>query len=457
MNLRRVSTRAFMSILVMFVLVSAGCNITDSNRADVTVINNTGESIKLVAGDYSKFEEKPHGDLMVAISADNSGTPFTPTTEKSVNIWYLNSAENLVTILTDQYGEHKEFEFEPDVKYILTIDKGTFTLTSDSDPGSGDGSYSRSFPEVSRSAALETNDGSVYAAHLNPVQATITREEDSYGYTTVSVHASFNYDFEAGDLDYLSFPEARVNLLDGEGNNLYNTTLDGGDGFKYIEAPYTTRYFSNSESAYSYSNNQVFPGDTAYLRWYDRFASDDTAQPLYGIEPEDVAEIRFDLVASNHTSLNHEKLTRDNGGLTVTNVAMIGGNATATVINHSASQWWQLWSYSDAFILDSQGRLLSNDYYIDPVSGYSLLVEPGGTTKIYVPIPSSDQGSATSALFLLDYEEGVPLGSSIMAPRSLGGRELEVRTARESSVPVDKQEAAEAEHNQTLEAMNAQN
>ncbi|KGE70950.1 hypothetical protein [Spirochaeta lutea] len=455
MNLRRVSTRAFMSILVMFVLVSAGCNITDSNRADVTVINNTGESIKLVAGDYSKFEEKPHGDLMVAISADNSGTPFNPTTEKSVNIWHLNSAENFVTILTDQYGEHKEFEFEPDVKYILTIDQGTFTLTSDSDSGSGDGSFSRSFPSVSRSAALATNLISMNAAHLNPVQATVTREDASYGKTTVSVHASFKYDYEAGDLDTLSFPQARATFYDADGNSIYNTTLDGGDGFKYIEAPYTSRYFSTS--SYYYNNNYIFPGDTAYLRWYAYFDSDDTTHPLYGIEPEDVAEISFDLISSGYSNINYEKLTAANGGLTVTNVAMIGGNATATVTNHSASQWWQLLSFSDAFILDSQGRLLSNDYYIDPVSGYSLLVEPGGTTKIYVPIPSSDQGSATSALFLLDYEEGVPLGSSIIAPRSLGGRELEVRTARESSVPVDRQEAAEAEHNRTLEAMNARN
>jgi hypothetical protein len=378
--------------------------------ADLKVANRTGRAIRLVAGDFDALADRPDGVLAADLPAGADGVAFRVPCDETVNLWYRDSSNSL-TLLVYSGETARDFLFAANKSYTLTLNASGYNLADGAAPISGNtdtASWSRA--AVSRTAPVAGLADSVAAAGVTPLSAALIRES-GYGGDYFRLVAEFRYDQPAGGPASLSFIKVRPRFLDVQGNQLFLSTA-ASDGFVYTDAYQTTRYYSSYDSTYNYCNYTAMAGDRVYLETYWYIGSADSANPLFGLRPGDVATVEFSVVGSVYTSLAHAPVPAAIG-LEAGAGTLNASGASYPLTNRSATDWWQVEAYSCKVVFfDADDRIVAVAA-AKPAAGSDSLFGPGesGFYAAAAPTYAAPAGIAAAKL-ALPYEPGVPVGSA---------------------------------------------
>lgn len=390
------------------------------------MVNKTGIATTLEAGDFSLFLKggytAPH---RLSLSASSTASTFSLPASAGLNLWKRGSDGSITYLGADASATSARlFRFSKGVRYVLTLNYGSYSLTEGSKepvtapsaPPSSLVVTNRVYPTTTRSAFTAGIEESEFAKDLTVTMATVVSRRTSTGwtYTFLAEVAS-----PATATEPVSFVQARVELLDETGELLYSTsqiptTYNGG--FTYLAVPSQGRY-KDHEGQYVYGDNDLFPGGKAYLNWYLSLSeSSNSADPLYGLDINRVKGMRLALIGKQYSSLGIEPVPADlalvvgSGSVSTTEwKGVFSTPATSTVS-------WQIRSWAKVIFRDSAGRLLDHAY-LNLGSGSSWLIGPGKSSTFTAKVPADIQGTASSAVAFPSPEVGIPLSASF---RGLG-------------------------------------
>jgi hypothetical protein len=338
----------------------------------------------------------------------------------NLNLWKRNSAGMVTSYLAGSDGTTaRSFSFVQGVAYVLILNSGSYSLSTGSTTTTVNSPTTvRVFPAVIQAAVdptivVSSASTMTKAQHLVPVQATVLATH-SYGTTTYSILAELQYNRDPATADpvVLAFPQSMIELLDASGQVLYSTQTATDPGYKYFYAPNPSRY--STSSGWNYDVYEVFSGDRAYATVSLSVADTDTANPLFGFDVSRVAKVRFTTVATSYQYLAFEPVPTTIAPASAAGPVLTGSQFQALYTSPGAAPWWQMHP-ADAYLVDSQGRLLSHDY--ESAVGSHWILVPGGSTTLTVPVPSDLVSATSAATFLLDYSETTAPAASY-APRA---------------------------------------
>lgn len=391
-------------------LLESTSETSDANFS-ILITNNIGADITLAVGNYNDIANNPLGEFSAKISASTTDMVFKLNSDTDYNIWYVNDVTLERTVLY-RNGSIGVFNFSTDYDYLLYLEIGGNTLyeylATPTEPTSpNEDIYSYKVLPATRGDANSSISDSMNAKNLNPITATVEKVEKSYGTTYIKVHGTFTYNGDSTEENNLSFPKTRFSLLDSAGNEIYSSLYGGSDGFDYMYSP-TPSFYTTYDGEKRYGNYDVFKGENIYLTNSITISSDDTTHPLYNIDLNKIASIKFDPVATVYESLVQEKIPAGEGLEVVNSINNSNSIVNTTVTNESADTWYQVSSYRRKYyLLDSSSNIISSIDSNLQTGDYDL-IEPLTATNYFGNIQSAYNSIVSDVIIMLHYEPGVP-------------------------------------------------
>jgi len=400
--------------------------------AALSVTNSKGFPLTLYVGLWSDIAEQRIVYNTTEL-VDGEEVSLNLKIYESMNIWY-EKTDGTITKLVNTSNDIMDFPIANGKGYELSLnDDNKFTFNAVNNTVIVTGEISQGFTTDDKvflflpgSRSEPTFDqSSKNAAGLIPKTVSVIIDTSIASYTKYHVKAVFEYSPGPDDLEYISFPEAQYSFLDQEGNVIYSSSMTSTP-YVYLYANQVSRYEASTQS-YNYGHYAAWEGDTVFLDRYFKVENTATDHPLYGFDVSTLGSIRFDLLAKDHTNLNHEKLGITNG-VRVDGPSIEDNKMAFTLENLSPSETFDLTSGDKIHFLNADGFILDSDYMEYDNSVDDLILTPGEVLQVYSPLSAEAEVKSriTGGAYMIDYNEYSATGASRgdMTNTNLTGDEL---------------------------------